>query len=117
MEWPGNVRELRKVVRRMVLFAGDQDTINEKVFQETISSRSDQQDDQDRSKANSFSEPLLQDNEDDKPLPSLDQLEEQAIRKTLNHTEGDTKKAANLLGIARSTLYNKINEYNIDLNS
>ena len=38
----------------------------------------------------------------------LDQLETEHVRKVLNKCDGNMKKAADLLGISRQTLYNKI---------
>jgi len=122
MDWPGNVRELRKMVRRMVLFAGDRDKITETVLEETISSRADTDD-------KSPAEPAKDEDDDtdrvdhdqdtiqiptgENGFPSLKELERRAIRNAIKQVDGDTKKAANMLGIARSTLYNKLNEYDI----
>ena len=38
----------------------------------------------------------------------LEQLENEHVRKVLNKCDGNMKKAADLLGISRQTLYNKV---------
>lgn len=43
----------------------------------------------------------------------LEQLERAAIRQTLAHTEGNRVLAAKILGIAASTLYEKLKKYNL----
>jgi DNA-binding NtrC family response regulator len=44
---------------------------------------------------------------------SLDQLEREAIRKTLELTHGNREQAAKMLGIGERTLYRKIKEYGL----
>jgi DNA-binding NtrC family response regulator len=44
---------------------------------------------------------------------SLKELEKKYIIKVLEKTNGNKKKASELLGIDRKTLYNKINEFEI----
>jgi DNA-binding NtrC family response regulator len=44
----------------------------------------------------------------------LQELEKQAIRHALQHTNGDRTIAAQLLGIGRTTLYRKLKEYQLD---
>ena len=50
------------------------------------------------------------------PGMTLQQLEKQAIMTTLDRTQGNIKEAAGLLGIDRSTLYEKIKKYEIERN-
>jgi transcriptional regulator of acetoin/glycerol metabolism len=45
---------------------------------------------------------------------TLQQLEKQAIIATLDRTQGNIKESAGILGIDRSTLYEKIKRYEID---
>jgi DNA-binding NtrC family response regulator len=45
---------------------------------------------------------------------SLEELEKQHIGRVLKETDGHRGKAANLLGIDRKTLYQKIKKYGLD---
>lgn len=49
------------------------------------------------------------------PHLSLAEVEKVHIQKVLKHAAGDKNKAAKLLGISRSTLYKKLEDYNIEL--
>jgi transcriptional regulator of acetoin/glycerol metabolism len=42
---------------------------------------------------------------------ALDEIEKEAILATLQRADGNIKKAAGLLGIDRSTLYDKLKKY------
>jgi DNA-binding NtrC family response regulator len=44
---------------------------------------------------------------------SLESIEKAAIEQTLRHCDGNKAKAAKALGIAASTLYEKIKKYNL----
>jgi DNA-binding NtrC family response regulator len=44
---------------------------------------------------------------------SLDEVERRHLEITLQHTGGNKKKAAHLLGISRSTLLNKVRKYGL----
>jgi DNA-binding NtrC family response regulator len=56
-----------------------------------------------------------------RPLPggeaSLDSMEKEHIIKILRETGGNKKKAAEILGIERRTLYNKAKRLGIDFSS
>jgi DNA-binding NtrC family response regulator len=41
-------------------------------------------------------------------IVSLDEMEKEHIRRTIDHCHGNLTKAAELLGITRQTLYNKM---------
>ncbi|MCL6638915.1 MAG: sigma-54 dependent transcriptional regulator [Firmicutes bacterium] len=51
------------------------------------------------------------------PPPSLNEIEARAISDTVNFYRGNITMAARALGIGRNTLYRKIKEYGLDLNS
>lgn len=94
-EWPGNVRELKNVIQRAVLVCE-----GEEIGQEHLPVR------------------LQQKSEDPSRLvvevgKSLDEVEKQLIQKTLSHTNNNRKKAAELLGITRRALYNKLHKHDI----
>lgn len=48
------------------------------------------------------------------PPDSLDEVERRHIALTLNHTRGNKRQAALLLGISRSTLLHKIRRYGLE---
>jgi DNA-binding NtrC family response regulator len=98
--WPGNVRELKNVVQRAVLMARGKEFTPDLLparIQETGQSElaSDMQ-----------------------KLPihvgmTLDAVEKQFIRMTLESTGGNKKEAASVLSISRRALYNKLNKYGL----
>lgn len=87
LPWPGNVRELKNAVEAANAFCNN-DEVNVKDFR--VPDR----------------QPLPE----DAPL-TLEELERQHIARTLDYTAGNIVEAARLLGIGRSTLYNKIAQY------
>jgi two-component system response regulator AtoC len=97
--WPGNVRELRNVVERAVLFSrGSQITLDEL----PTSLRGDRQEGGRRrvAQVRSLHE-------------AVEQAETEAIRAALTATEGRRAEAADLLGISRKTLWEKIKLHEI----
>ena len=88
--WGGNVRELKGTVRSAVLFT-DGDTIT-------------------ADKLN-FEEPLLS-GEASLSLKNVE-IEKKQIIRALEQANGNRSLAAELLGIGRTTLYDKMKKYNI----
>lgn len=86
-EWPGNIRELRNVVRRAALFAESQAIRPENlpVLTKTVSS----------------------------DFVSIKDSEKERIEEALLRANGNKSLAAQLLGVDRKTLYNKIAKYGI----
>lgn len=86
-EWPGNLRELRNVVRRAALFAESQAIRPENlpVLTKTVSS----------------------------DFVSIKDSEKERIEEALLRANGNKSLAAQLLGVDRKTLYNKIAKYGI----
>ncbi len=92
--WPGNVRELRNVVERaMILARGDE--ISPRHLPTELHRQA------------AFSA-------DPGELRTLADVEADHIRQVLAATDGNIKRAATALGIARSTLYRKLSEHGID---
>lgn len=91
--WPGNVRELRNVVERAALLApGNTITEDLIVFSD---SRSD------------CEQPELE-------CTSIEEMEQKLIRRVLEDNNWHKKKSAEVLGINRTTLWNKIKSYGIE---
>ncbi len=91
--WPGNIRELRNVLEQ-ALILGDGKKIKPQDLPPNISKSS-------RGKLN-FT------------LKSLFEVEKQYIYRVLEETGGNKAQAANILGIARETLYQKLKQYDSD---
>ncbi|MBN2587813.1 MAG: sigma-54-dependent Fis family transcriptional regulator [Candidatus Fermentibacteraceae bacterium] len=90
--WPGNVRQLRNLMESLLIIAGS--VIGNEDLPEEIAEL-----------PSGTGAELRAD------LPvTLDKLEEQAIRKTLDMTGGNRTRAAELLGIGRRTLQRKLKE-------
>jgi DNA-binding NtrC family response regulator len=96
--WPGNVRELRNVLERTLTFNdtgvihADELELGEEDTDEVV---------------------LMPERGGD----SLDDMEREHIIKVLKETGGNKKKAAEILGIERRTLYNKAKRLGIDFGS
>jgi len=99
--WPGNVRELQNAIEYAVVLAR-QDSIGVKELPAEIQLPT-----------------ALQQAERGVPprtgVQSLDDVERNAILQALAECHGNKKKAAELLGIQRPTLYNKMRRYAIEL--
>lgn len=91
-DFPGNVRELRNIIEHAVLTTSG-DVIGPGELPEYL-----------RSAAR-----MMQ----SKVKPSLAELEAVYIREVLEHTRGNKTRAAEILGISRKNLYEKMRRYNI----
>lgn len=96
--WPGNVRELENAVERAVILCRG-DAIAPDDLPDTIHSAADGEKEIDT---------VL------KPGLSLKEMEKQMILRTLEETAGNRTHAAEILGISRRTLQNKLKEYGIN---
>ncbi len=93
--WPGNVRELKNIIQRAMLLS-KKNIITPDVLPDRIQIK-----------------PLQRQTLDlDMGLP-LKEVEKRYIENTLRRTRGNKVKAAQLLGISRRALYNKIEAYNL----
>jgi len=91
--WPGNIRELRNVLERAVLLS-DKRVLDSKSFR--------------------FDEALEPGRDLDGDL-TLDEVERRHIERVLREQNGQVEKAAQSLGIPRSSLYQKIKRFGIVL--
>ncbi len=92
--WSGNIRELRNVLERARIVAGRVEVVEPKhlpadMREPTKPARSDG------------------------PLRSLQEVERDQIKRVLAHCGGNRTRAAELLGISRATLHNKIKKYGL----
>jgi DNA-binding NtrC family response regulator len=94
--WPGNVRELRnRLERALVTCASDVITVRD-VFPEPVPSVTAPQ------MARCASDPKM----------TLEEIEREAIAKTLASVNNNRTQAARILGITPKTLYTKLKKYN-----
>ncbi len=92
-DWPGNVRELENAVERAIVTCRAE-RLEERCFD--------------------FLPPRGTRKEWDAPTNlTLEELEKRVIPAVLERTEGNVKRAAEILGIDRSTLYDKMRKYGI----
>jgi sigma-54 dependent transcriptional regulator, acetoin dehydrogenase operon transcriptional activator AcoR len=96
-DWPGNVRELRNVVERFIILS-DQSLITIDEIPENIIKVVEK-------KSMTLKETTLE--------MEARKIEVVEIENALRKTYGNKSAAANLLGISRGTLYNKIKEYGL----
>lgn len=105
-EWPGNIRELKNVVKRAVLLAQDEMLTPETLPAEIVNFQGGEN-------------VKNKTQEEDKQLSTLKNAasgaEREIIIKAIEDAGYNKSKAARNLGIDRKTLYNKINQYGIDL--
>ncbi len=96
--WPGNVRELRNLVESLVLFAGGDQITLEDLPREYRSAQ--------------VAEGVVQTATASswQPRP-MEEIEKEAILRTLEYTGGHRARAAQLLGIGLRTLQRKLKEY------
>lgn len=94
--WPGNVRELENVIERAVLL-----------------NRSGRIEPSDLPEKIANMEPVQVISENDPVTPTLESIEKAYIHFVMSQTDGKKKEAAKLLGIDTSTLYRKIQRYNL----
>jgi DNA-binding NtrC family response regulator len=93
--WPGNVRELKNTIKRAVLLS-EGDTISMDIVRQGM--------------ARSGEDRVTYDNE--API-SMSEAEKHAIMLALKHTNFNKTRAAQILGIAHTTLLKKIKLYNL----
>jgi len=99
--WPGNVRELRNAIQRAAVVA-----TSDEVRPEDLPSRI---------REASRAAPLVRD-ATDRALP-LHDVERLYILEVLRQAGGNKSRAAELLGLDRKTLYRKLEEYRLEMES
>ena len=94
--WPGNVRELENTLQRLALLAGD-NPITVGVIESDPGLR----------------RALIREVRSREPMFSLKQGEKEQIHRALSACHGNRRKAADLLGVSRATLYRKIKQHGL----
>jgi DNA-binding NtrC family response regulator len=95
-EWPGNIREVRNVIERaVILCSGDLVHASDLPLSGQESWEGAPREAEDH-------------------YLSLDELESLHIRRVLDAASGNLSRAAEILGVTRTTLYNKIRKYGLD---
>ena len=108
--WPGNIREIKNVIERAVLIANGDILLPELVVPINMGANA----------ALPGENVEIESGGDNGGVPdessprSLASIEKQHIQKVLNETSWRRTEAAKILGINRTTLYNKIKEYGLD---
>jgi len=99
-EWPGNIRELYNAIERAVILADHDQTrlsLKDLAFLEM-----------DQEPGHKV---VLKNTEKKRELKRLEEIEREAIEKTLEETRGHRKKAADILGISLRALQYKLKKY------
>lgn len=109
-DWPGNVRELENTVSRAYVLRSDADRLQridfDFMFGKKAVGRLSHAEALSRSGGSAVQ--FLA----NRPLA---EIEQEAIRQTIQACGGNKKSAAKALGIAEKSIYNKIKKYGIDL--
>jgi transcriptional regulator of acetoin/glycerol metabolism len=97
--WPGNVRELRNVVENLLLTSNDERVMLTELPAEVLDES-----------------PAAREGVPSGAAPgtgSLEETERFAIARALRHAQGNMAQAARALGVSRSTLYRKMEQYRV----
>lgn len=108
-EWPGNVRELRNYVERAVVLA-----LQESITPEDLPEKVRGAGRQGVQQGAAVDMLSLQAQLGADGMPPMEELEARYIGFVLRQTEGNKSRAADILGFDRTTLYRKIERYEID---
>ncbi len=106
MNFPGNVRELQNLLERVLIFSKSQDITAEDIDQARDGLPPIDAGDRE-AEAPAVEAPISS-------HTTLEEIEREAIRRTLAATGGNMYRAAKILGISRSTLYSKVKKLGLD---
>jgi transcriptional regulator with PAS, ATPase and Fis domain len=94
-EWPGNVRELENVIEGIITFALDDEIIKPEHLPKELKNN--------KKEKNNFAN-----------ITTIEEAEREAIINAVEKSKNNITDAAQMLGVSRATLYNKLNKYNIN---
>lgn len=97
-DWPGNVRELANFVERFIVLQQDKE-LKELDFRSELQSQYDEENSAQRDTAGDMLK---------LKIDTIENMEKQIIRQTVERCSGNKLQAALLLGISRSTLWKKM---------
>ena len=97
-EWPGNVRELKNIMERLVVLSKSNMITAEHIPDDIKGNKK------------LLSKSALS----GKTMNTIQEMEQEMIRKTLSDSGRNKSLAAKVLGISRRTLYRKMDEYKIE---
>ena len=109
-EWRGNVRELENLVRRMLIMT-DKNTISEKDLESicTITDNSRMIDFY--SSLKTYIEAAVRDGCD--VAVEIERIEREFLAEAFKQAKGNVRKTADITGLPKSTLFNKLQKYKI----
>lgn len=119
--WPGNVRELQSVIRRAILMATGPVIVPENLSDEVLDERPNKRSFAFKKEAelespvgiDDFVQQKIDGGSNDVYAETLALMERQLLTKILTQTEGNQSQAAEILGITRGSLRNKIRSLGI----
>ena len=95
-DWPGNVRELQNVMQLVVNMVEEDEEISYRHLPQYMKKNS-----------------LVPNKQKNNNMKTLEEIEKEAIVNTLLNVKNNLAQAANVLKIGRTTLYRKIEKYNL----
>lgn len=98
-DFPGNIRELQNAIERAVAFCGES-----RIRPEHLPSRI-------RCRSTAVTDDAIPRTQLDAPAPSLSDVERHYIECVMRQVNGNKKRAADILGITRKTLYQRLARY------
>lgn len=105
-DWPGNVRELENILGRAIIFM---DYSESKILEKHIPPLN--------IKAKDYYRPLNINHKEEKLVDTIERIEAEIIRNTLEEQDFNRTKTAHVLGISLRNLYYKMEKYKLANNS
>lgn len=109
MPWPGNVAQLEAVLKRAQAMAGGVAVDREHILSQPVPVAVQGQ------VAGTESRPAANEELTEESIRPFEEEEQMLLSRALRATKGNVRRAAQLLGIGRATLYRKIQQYKLRL--